>query len=139
MFIALIVVAIIFGYSLYRENFGNFSFTKGPVGYIFLATIFVLIISLIFFLLVSFKMKKSETKTATLIKKDKNDNSIIDFFYVDTKELKDLDEEYIQEVKKKERIVEYVDYEEEKKDYYDLAMEKEELDEDSQEIVVKNN
>ena len=140
MFIALVVIAIIFGYSLYKENKKSSSqifFTESPVGYIFLATIFVLLISLIFFLLVSFKLKRSETKTTQVIKKDKNDNSIIDFFYMDTKELKDLDKEYIEEVKKREKIVEYVDIEEEKKDYYDIAME-EENNENKENIVISS-
>ena len=140
MFIALVVIAIIFGYSLYKENKKSSSqifFTESPVGYIFLATILVLLISLIFFLLVSFKLKRSETKTTQVIKKDKNDNSIIDFFYMDTKELKDLDKEYIEEVKKREKIVEYVDIEEEKKDYYDIAME-EENNENKENIVISS-
>ena len=126
LLILLVIITGIFGYSL-REDFKTYSgqifFNKSLTGYIFLALIFLLLILLLFFMLVSFKLKRSQTKSGSYIKKDKNDNSIIDFFYVDTKPLKDLDEDYIREERRKERIVEYVEAEKEEKDYYDEAME----------------
>ena len=126
MLIALVVLVIIFGYSVHKQHtiyHDQIFFNQGAAGYLFLISLFALLLLLIFFFLVTLRIKRKENNSVEVLKKDKNDNSIVDYFYVDIKPLVDLDERYIQSVKENETIVEYVQSEEEKKDYYDIALE----------------